>query len=195
MVRHHQREVCSSSTTCMEDEMNNMSKPAWLQGLMGETFFGGCGVHENRRKNEKNVFCLHCCLSICPHCLHSHRSHPLLQVLLSVLNSSPSTSILENCLIPFSIHTNLRPKFQSFFHLLLFLVSTFNFLVCIWKICFWNFPVSTFSGYSPQFFCNSIVEFSVNCCAAMQLWLEFLFQLFLTFVFFGRKKFWVSLVL
>lgn len=118
MVRHHQREVCSSST-CMEDEMNSMSKPAWLQGLMGETFFGGCGVHENRRKNEKNVFCLHCCLSICPHCLHSHRSHPLLQVLLSVLNSSPSTSILENCLIPFSIHTNLSPKFQSFFHLLL----------------------------------------------------------------------------
>ncbi|KAL6282969.1 hypothetical protein ACE6H2_013898 [Prunus campanulata] len=59
--------------------MSNM-KPAWLEGLMAETFFGGCGVHENRRKNEKNVFCLHCCLSICPHCLHSHRSHPLLQV-------------------------------------------------------------------------------------------------------------------
>ena len=55
-------------------------KPAWLERLMAETFFGGCGVHENRRKNEKNVFCLHCCLSICPHCLSSHRSHPLLQV-------------------------------------------------------------------------------------------------------------------
>ncbi|KAL5578243.1 hypothetical protein UlMin_019942 [Ulmus minor] len=55
-------------------------KPAWLEGLMAETFFGGCGVHQNRRKNEKNVFCLHCCLSICPHCLPSHRSHPLLQV-------------------------------------------------------------------------------------------------------------------
>ncbi|KAI4332051.1 hypothetical protein L6164_016991 [Bauhinia variegata] len=54
--------------------------PAWLEKLMGETFFGGCGVHQNRRKNEKNVFCLHCCLSICPHCLPSHRSHPLLQV-------------------------------------------------------------------------------------------------------------------
>ncbi|KAL5775741.1 hypothetical protein ACOSP7_013298 [Xanthoceras sorbifolium] len=57
-----------------------MVKPAWLEGLMGETFFGGCGVHENRRKNEKNVFCLRCCLSICPHCLPSHCSHPLLQV-------------------------------------------------------------------------------------------------------------------
>ncbi|KAF2282232.1 hypothetical protein GH714_005434 [Hevea brasiliensis] len=47
---------------------------------MAETFFGDCGVHENRRKNEKNIFCLLCCLSICPHCLPTHRSHPLLQV-------------------------------------------------------------------------------------------------------------------
>ncbi|KAH8521263.1 hypothetical protein H0E87_002354 [Populus deltoides] len=60
--------------------MSKSMKPAWLEGLMAETFFGGCGVHENRRKNEKNVFCLLCCLSICPHCLPSHRSHPLLQV-------------------------------------------------------------------------------------------------------------------
>lgn len=55
-------------------------KPAWLERLMAETFFGGCGVHQNQRKNEKNVFCLHCCLTICPHCLPSHRPHPLLQV-------------------------------------------------------------------------------------------------------------------
>ncbi|KAM7500388.1 hypothetical protein LguiA_024802 [Lonicera macranthoides] len=55
-------------------------KPAWLEGLMGETFFAGCGVHLNRRKNEKNIFCLNCCQSFCPHCLPSHRSHPLLQV-------------------------------------------------------------------------------------------------------------------
>ncbi|GLT49487.1 hypothetical protein SLA2020_230390 [Shorea laevis] len=55
-------------------------KPAWLEGLIAETFFGSCGVHDNSRKNEKNVFCLHCCLSICPHCLPAHRSHPLLQV-------------------------------------------------------------------------------------------------------------------
>ncbi|GMH27757.1 hypothetical protein Nepgr_029600 [Nepenthes gracilis] len=54
--------------------------PAWLQGLTGERFFSGCGVHLNRRKNEKNIFCLACCLSFCPHCLPSHRSHPLLQV-------------------------------------------------------------------------------------------------------------------
>jgi len=69
----------SSSRGCGGGDMNE--KPAWLERLMAETFFGGCGVHEDRRKNEKNVFCLHCCLSICPHCLSSHRSHPLLQVL------------------------------------------------------------------------------------------------------------------
>ncbi|KAK7354758.1 hypothetical protein VNO80_20240 [Phaseolus coccineus] len=68
----------STSRGCGGGDMNE--KPAWLERLMAETFFGGCGVHEDRRKNEKNVFCLHCCLSICPHCLSSHRSHPLLQV-------------------------------------------------------------------------------------------------------------------
>ncbi|KAI3466936.1 hypothetical protein Pfo_023599, partial [Paulownia fortunei] len=56
-------------------------KPAWLQGLMAETFFAACGVHQNRRKNHKNIFCLKCCQSFCPHCLPSHHpSHPLLQV-------------------------------------------------------------------------------------------------------------------
>ncbi|MCD7453051.1 hypothetical protein HAX54_019483 [Datura stramonium] len=62
----------------MEEMM--MMKPAWLEGLMAEKFFAGCGVHQNRRKNEKNIFCLHCCQSFCPHCLPSHHSHPLLQV-------------------------------------------------------------------------------------------------------------------
>ena len=56
------------------------TKPVWLEGLMSETFFSSCGIHESRRKSEKNVFCLLCCLSVCPHCLPSHRSHPLLQV-------------------------------------------------------------------------------------------------------------------
>ncbi|XP_037494747.1 uncharacterized protein LOC105629216 isoform X2 [Jatropha curcas] len=62
------------------DGGDNSTKPAWLDRLMAETFFGACVSHENRRKNEKNIFCLLCCLSICPHCLSSHRSHPLLQV-------------------------------------------------------------------------------------------------------------------
>lgn len=57
-----------------------MKLPAWLEGLMGESFFGICGVHENKRKNEKNIYCLDCCQSFCPHCLPTHHSHPLLQV-------------------------------------------------------------------------------------------------------------------
>lgn len=65
-----------------EEMMMVATKPAWLEGLMAETFFSSCGVHESRRKSEKNVFCLLCCLSVCPHCLPSHRSHPLLQVLI-----------------------------------------------------------------------------------------------------------------
>ncbi|KAL0442310.1 UNVERIFIED_CONTAM: hypothetical protein Slati_1953700 [Sesamum latifolium] len=68
----------------MMREEEELRAPAWLQGLMAETFFGACGIHENRRKNEKNIFCLNCCHSLCPHCLPSHQypshSHPLLQV-------------------------------------------------------------------------------------------------------------------
>lgn len=89
MVREMMGGTYYSSTTsssgggCGGDggDMMNIGKPAWLERLMAETFFGDCGVHRNRRKNEKNIFCLHCCLSICPHCFPSHRSHPLLQVL------------------------------------------------------------------------------------------------------------------
>ncbi|XP_068657375.1 protein RGF1 INDUCIBLE TRANSCRIPTION FACTOR 1-like [Aristolochia californica] len=55
-------------------------RPAWLRGLMTETFFVPCGTHDSARKNEKNIFCLCCCRSICSNCLPSHRSHPLLQV-------------------------------------------------------------------------------------------------------------------
>ncbi|XP_077221510.1 PLATZ transcription factor family protein [Tasmannia lanceolata] len=57
-----------------------MEKPSWLEGLVGETFFTECGTHQRRRKNEKNIFCLDCCESICQNCLTSHRSHPLIQV-------------------------------------------------------------------------------------------------------------------
>ncbi|KAK1559372.1 hypothetical protein Q3G72_013732 [Acer saccharum] len=32
------------------------------------------------KKNEKNIYCLDCCISICPHCLSIHNSHRLLQI-------------------------------------------------------------------------------------------------------------------
>ncbi|URE30716.1 PLATZ transcription factor [Musa troglodytarum] len=54
--------------------------PGWLGRLVEESFFVGCGAHESRKKNEKNIFCLDCCTSICPHCAPAHSSHPLLQV-------------------------------------------------------------------------------------------------------------------
>ncbi|XP_043699026.1 protein RGF1 INDUCIBLE TRANSCRIPTION FACTOR 1-like isoform X1 [Telopea speciosissima] len=70
-------------------------KPAWLEGLIAETFFAACGVHESLRKNEKNIFCLECCRSICPHCVPSHRSHPLLQVRRYVYNDVVRLDDLE----------------------------------------------------------------------------------------------------
>ncbi|KAM0942712.1 putative transcription repressor PLATZ family [Dioscorea sansibarensis] len=57
-----------------------MRKPAWLEALNTQKFFVGCSIHENGKKNEKNICCLDCCNSICPHCLPSHRHHRLLQV-------------------------------------------------------------------------------------------------------------------
>ncbi|WCJ22900.1 PLATZ transcription factor family protein [Euphorbia peplus] len=54
--------------------------PHWLQVLLSEKFFNACVIHEEAKKNEKNIFCLDCCISICPHCLSPHTSHRLLQV-------------------------------------------------------------------------------------------------------------------
>ncbi|KNA08038.1 hypothetical protein SOVF_166300 [Spinacia oleracea] len=55
-------------------------KPAWLEALYSETFFVNCPVHETAKKNEKNVLCLDCCTSLCPHCLTTHRLHRLIQI-------------------------------------------------------------------------------------------------------------------
>ncbi|KAF8380482.1 hypothetical protein HHK36_027968 [Tetracentron sinense] len=56
------------------------SVPHWLEALLGEKFFNPCLVHESAKKNEKNIFCLDCCTSICTHCLPPHHSHRLLQI-------------------------------------------------------------------------------------------------------------------
>ncbi|KAK1369271.1 PLATZ transcription factor family protein [Heracleum sosnowskyi] len=72
-----EKESSSSSSKAMEDIV---MKPAWLEGLLAETFFETCGLHDTRRRNDKNTYCLLCCHSFCPHCLPSHNSHPLLQV-------------------------------------------------------------------------------------------------------------------
>ncbi|KAF4384703.1 hypothetical protein CsatB_011040 [Cannabis sativa] len=54
--------------------------PRWLEVLLCEKFYNACIIHEDAKKNEKNIFCLDCCISICPHCLPPHRSHRLLQI-------------------------------------------------------------------------------------------------------------------
>ncbi|KAI4344219.1 hypothetical protein L6164_011470 [Bauhinia variegata] len=52
-------------------------RPAWLEALHTQNFFAECSYHENAKKN---IYCLDCCTSICPHCLPSHRFHILLRV-------------------------------------------------------------------------------------------------------------------
>ncbi|KAF3440015.1 hypothetical protein FNV43_RR18293 [Rhamnella rubrinervis] len=54
--------------------------PRWLEVLLTEKFYNACIIHEEARKNEKNIYCLDCCFSLCPHCLSPHRSHRLLQL-------------------------------------------------------------------------------------------------------------------
>ncbi|GFS41721.1 PLATZ transcription factor family protein [Actinidia rufa] len=57
-----------------------IQKPAWLKALYTQKFFSPCPIHQNSKKNEKNICCLDCCTSICPHCVPSHHFHRLLQV-------------------------------------------------------------------------------------------------------------------
>jgi hypothetical protein len=65
---------------CDHGVFQGIQKPAWLGALYTQKFFAGCSYHEAAKKNEKNVCCLDCCISICPHCIPSHRFHRLLQV-------------------------------------------------------------------------------------------------------------------
>nr|GMC65132.1 3-oxoacyl-[acyl-carrier-protein] synthase 3 protein like [Ipomoea batatas]GME07103.1 3-oxoacyl-[acyl-carrier-protein] synthase 3 protein like [Ipomoea batatas] len=51
-----------------------------MESLYSQKFFVACSIHESAKKNEKNVFCLDCCISICPHCVMAHRVHRLVQI-------------------------------------------------------------------------------------------------------------------
>ncbi|THG15418.1 hypothetical protein TEA_027146 [Camellia sinensis var. sinensis] len=77
--------ISTSSSLLMQSSalgssMEGIQKPAWLEALCTQKFFAACPIHENLKKNEKNVCCLDCCTSICPHCVPSHRFHRLVQV-------------------------------------------------------------------------------------------------------------------
>lgn len=54
--------------------------PLWLQVMLTEKFYNACLIHQEEKKNEKNVYCLDCCISLCPHCVSPHASHRLLQI-------------------------------------------------------------------------------------------------------------------
>ncbi|CAI9103641.1 OLC1v1002162C2 [Oldenlandia corymbosa var. corymbosa] len=54
--------------------------PQWLSALLTEKFFNACLIHEDARKNEKNIFCFDCCEGICPNCSSQHKNHCLLQI-------------------------------------------------------------------------------------------------------------------
>ncbi|XP_037446569.1 uncharacterized protein LOC119316354 [Triticum dicoccoides] len=99
-----------------------MRVPGWVGGLVEESFFVGCEAHESRRKNEKNIFCLACCTSICPHCAPAHRHHPLLQVRRYVYNDVVRLGELEKLIDcsyvqPYTINSAkvifLKPRPQS----------------------------------------------------------------------------------
>ncbi|KAJ0980833.1 hypothetical protein J5N97_009088 [Dioscorea zingiberensis] len=98
--------------------------PGWLGGLIeDQCFFVGCEVHEKKKKNEKNIFCLHCCTSLCSHCVPSHHpSHPLLQVRRYVYNDVVRLDDLEKLIDcshvqPYTINSAkvvfLKPRPQS----------------------------------------------------------------------------------
>ncbi|KAL8152612.1 hypothetical protein V2J09_010372 [Rumex salicifolius] len=71
-------------------------KPAWLNALYTQKFFVACSAHEMAKKNEKNVLCLDCCISMCPHCLPWHRGHRLIQIRRYVYHEVIRLEDLEN---------------------------------------------------------------------------------------------------
>ncbi|CAD6338751.1 unnamed protein product [Miscanthus lutarioriparius] len=97
-------------------------RPGWVGALVEESFFVGCAAHENRKKNEKNIFCLGCCASICPHCAPAHRHHLLIQVRRYVYNDVVRLDDLERLIDcsfvqPYTINSAkvifLKPRPQS----------------------------------------------------------------------------------
>ena len=81
-----------SSPTQMEMEPQGQSSP-WILSLLEVNFFVPCSLHENVKKNEKNVFCLDCRTSICLHCRENHSAHRLLQVFFKEMESYHVTTL------------------------------------------------------------------------------------------------------
>lgn len=54
--------------------------PCWLDTLFREEFFDPCLIHPGAKQNEKNIFCLDCCMSFCSNCSSTHFGHRVLQI-------------------------------------------------------------------------------------------------------------------
>ncbi|ONK80324.1 uncharacterized protein A4U43_C01F16390 [Asparagus officinalis] len=54
--------------------------PCWLDALFKEDFFDPCLIHLGIKQNDKNIFCIDCCLSFCNNCCPSHFGHRVLQI-------------------------------------------------------------------------------------------------------------------
>ncbi|KAE8734467.1 putative 2-isopropylmalate synthase-like [Hibiscus syriacus] len=99
--------------------------PRWLQVLLTEKFFNACIIHEDAKKNEKNIFCLDCSISLCPHCFDPHSSHRLLQirryVYHDVIRLDDATKLMDCSLVQSYITNsakvifiNQRPQTRQF---------------------------------------------------------------------------------
>ncbi|CAN7095538.1 unnamed protein product [Brassica rapa subsp. narinosa] len=106
-------------------QMETREFPAWLEVLLKEKFFNACLDHEEEKKNEKNILCIDCCLSICPHCLPSHTSHRLLRIRRymynDVLRVEDGSNLMDCSLIqPYIVNSskvvfiNERPHSRQF---------------------------------------------------------------------------------
>ncbi|XP_047324650.1 protein RGF1 INDUCIBLE TRANSCRIPTION FACTOR 1-like [Impatiens glandulifera] len=91
--------------------------PPCLEGLLTEKFFNSCLIHQESKKNEKNVFCFDCCRGICSHCLPFHSSHHLLQirryVYHNVIRLEDADKVVDCALVQFYSTNNAKVVFLN----------------------------------------------------------------------------------
>ncbi|KAG6437802.1 hypothetical protein SASPL_102732 [Salvia splendens] len=88
--------------------------PGWLSALLTEKFFSPCIIHQDQKKNEKNVFCFDCCAGICPYCFYNHRSHRLLQIRRymyhDVIRIREAEKLMDCAQVQVTLHSTMTKK-------------------------------------------------------------------------------------
>ncbi|KAM7275346.1 hypothetical protein ACFE04_017212 [Oxalis oulophora] len=64
----------------LRSSVNDDELPRWLDTFLRQQFFRTCLIHQEEQKKQMNLFCLDCCISICPDCLPRHPSHRVIQI-------------------------------------------------------------------------------------------------------------------